>query len=158
MDERAGIPEISPEEAKRLLEGRKTCVYLDVRTVAEYVAGHPPGALNVPLMEVDPRSGQMELNEAFLSVVRGSIPCDSRVIVGCQSGGRSAMATQMMLEAGYKSVTNMAGGFGGVVDYSGQVLYDGWSTLGYPVERGEHANTSYTALLGKASALGDTPT
>ena len=43
------VPEVSPEGAKRRMERRDAYVYLDVRTVPEFIGGHPPGALNIPV-------------------------------------------------------------------------------------------------------------
>ena len=44
----AAFKDISPTKANELLlTGTK---YLDVRTVEEFAAGHPPGALNIPVM------------------------------------------------------------------------------------------------------------
>ncbi len=42
------IKRITPEQAKELLDSNQGYVYLDVRTVPEFEAGHVPGAKNVP--------------------------------------------------------------------------------------------------------------
>lgn len=43
----ANLTRISPQEAsQKLAEG---WTYVDVRTVEEFEAGHPPGAVNVPI-------------------------------------------------------------------------------------------------------------
>jgi len=44
-EQRMSIAQVTPEEAKRLLD-RGGILYLDVRTVPEFVNGHPPSALN----------------------------------------------------------------------------------------------------------------
>jgi len=80
------IAQVSPEEAKRLLDGGGA-VYLDVRTVPEFVNGHAPSALNIPVVEMNPQVGGMELNEKFLGVVEVNIPPDAQLIVGCKTGG-----------------------------------------------------------------------
>ncbi len=141
--------EIQPDEAKRLLDGGGY-VYLDVRTVPEFVNGHPPAALNIPVAEVNPASGKMERTETFLSVVQANIPPDTKLLVGCKTGGRSAAACEILAQAGYKSLRNVAGGFAGVADPSGQIIKEGWSTLGYPVERGDGGEKGYEALRNKA--------
>ena len=129
--------EISAQEAHDLLQKDSSVAYLDVRSTQEFRAGHPRGALHVPLMERDPASGRMSPNPLFLSQVGARIPKDRPVICGCQSGGRSARAVLMLNEAGFRDVTNMRGGFGGAKDpMSGQVLEAGWSQLGLPVEAG----------------------
>lgn len=140
------IPQVSPADAKRLIDSDPDVVYLDVRTVPEFSAGHPPGAINIPIAELNPATGCMEMNRDFLAAVQRAIPADRRVIVGCMSGGRSQAAAELMFEAGFRKVSNLAGGFGGVVAPSGEVIEDGWSTLGYEVERGDGGDRSYAGL------------
>lgn len=143
------IVQVTPEEAKRLLD-RGGILYLDVRTVPEFVNGHPPSALNIPVAEINQQTGRMEVNEKFLGVVTANISPDAQLLVGCKTGGRSATACEMLAQAGYKSLRNVIGGFGGITDPNGQVVQEGWSTLGYPVERGDGAAKSYTSLSAAA--------
>ena len=131
------IPEVTAEEAKRLLDGDEGYVYLDVRTIPEFHAGRAPEALNIPIAQVNPATGQMEFDPQFLSRVESKLAKNEKIIVGCKAGPRSEAACQLMLEAGFANVYNMLGGFSGVTDATGQVLVEGWSTLGYPTERGE---------------------
>ena len=42
---------VSPTEAKELLEGDAGAVYIDVRSIPEYEGGHPVGAFNIPIMQ-----------------------------------------------------------------------------------------------------------
>lgn len=72
-------------------------VLLDVREHDEWVAGHAPGAVHVPLAQVPSR-----LDE---------IPSDEVVHVVCRSGGRSAQATAWLNRNGYDAV-NVSGGMG----------------------------------------------
>ena len=143
------IPEITPADAKKRLDERNGYVYLDVRSVAEFAAGHVPGAINIPIAEPNPATGQMEPNPDFLFVVEAAIPRDAKLIVGCKSGGRSARACGMLLRAGYTDPRNMVGGFGGAVGPDGAVVSEGWSMLGYPIEHGEEGEGSYKSILGK---------
>ncbi|GFY88661.1 rhodanese/cell cycle control phosphatase superfamily protein [Actinidia rufa] len=74
--------------AKGLLgQGRR---YLDVRTNEEFNKGHIGNALNVPYM--------------------------FKTKKGCNSGGRSLRACVDLLNAGFKHVTNMGGGYSAWVD------------------------------------------
>ena len=148
-EQRMTIAQVTPDEAKRLLDGGGI-VYLDVRTVPEFVNGHPPSALNIPVAELNPQTGRMEINEKFLGVVTANVPPDAQLLVGCKTGGRSATACEMLAQAGYKNLRNMVGGFAGVTDPSGQVVQEGWSTLGYPVERGDGGAQSYVSLSAAA--------
>ncbi len=139
------VEQVSPEEAKRLLEENE-CVYLDVRTVPEFTYGHPRGALNIPFYEMDAATGRMALNKRFLAIVEMHISKKLRIIVGCQAGPRSDDAAGQMTQAGYRHVRSMTGGFGGITDGSGRVLQEGWSTLGYPIERGDGGPRGYQSL------------
>ncbi len=136
---------ITPEQAKKLVES-EGCVYLDVRTVPEFVAGHAPASLNVPVLEINPATGGRDMNQKFLGVVQAAIPTDAKIVVGCKTGGRSATACEILARAGYKNLRNIDGGFAGVTDPTGQVVKEGWSTLGYPIERGEGGERSYSLL------------
>ncbi len=68
---------------------------LDVREANEWVAGHAPGAIHIPLGELSQRSGE--------------VPSDQTVYVICRSGHRSANATLALNDGGWHAV-NVAGG------------------------------------------------
>ncbi len=143
------IKQISPPEASQLLEKDKGAVYLDVRTVPEYLAGHPNSALSVPVVLPNPTTGQMTPNPEFLPVVEANLPKDARIIVGCMSGMRSQFAAELMEGAGYEDISNMQGGFGGARDPMGRIVVQGWRDSGLPVESGDGGAASYEALLKK---------
>lgn len=147
------VPEITPQDARARLDGENRPIYLDVRTPAEFQAGRPPGAINVPVALVNPRTGQMELNPHFLSVVESLMHKNAEVIVGCKSGQRSEAAARLMIEGGYPGVSSMVGGFAGEADATGQVIVEGWSTLGLPEERGDAGERGYDAVCRR---LGNT--
>jgi phage shock protein E len=72
-------------------EGRKLvaegAILLDVRTPAEFNEGHVEGARNIAVQEL---GGRMR-----------EIPSGAKVVVYCRSGGRSAMAAQMLRAQGH---------------------------------------------------------
>ncbi len=138
--------EIAPAEAHRLLTSGEVGAYIDVRSVEEYAAGHPEGAFNVTVALPDPASGQMVLNDEFLAVVEGNFERTDPIVVGCQMGGRSAKAAQMLTEAGFEKVHNMRGGFGGARDAAGQVIEPGWQSCGYPVQTGAPEGRCYDSM------------
>lgn len=90
--------EITPSELKSLGE----VPVFDVREVDEYVGGHVPGAVNIPLGTVIDRVSEFGV--------------DSTVYVICQAGGRSARACEYLSnqeELSSVEFVNIAGGTGG---------------------------------------------
>ncbi|HEY6425245.1 MAG TPA: rhodanese-like domain-containing protein [Pseudonocardiaceae bacterium] len=73
-------------------------VLLDVRENDEWMAGHAPGAVHVPMAQVPQR-----LDELATSFPDGPVP------VVCRSGGRSARVTAYLAKAGWDAV-NVDGG------------------------------------------------
>jgi rhodanese-related sulfurtransferase len=80
-----GSHRVASAEAHALVEAGATL--LDVRTEAEWSAGHLPGAVLIPVGELGARIAE--------------VPRDRPVVVYCQSGGRSAQAAEMLASAGY---------------------------------------------------------
>ena len=139
------IKRIAPEEAKQLLESQEGFIYLDVRTVPEFDAGHVPGAKNIPVMEPD-SSGRMQLNPRFVEVVQANFGKVAKCITGCQMGGRSMKAAQLLSQAGFSNVVDMRGGFRGEADAAGQISYPGWSLRGFPISRDSAPEDRYQHL------------
>ena len=133
------IPQISAEDAARILEQKPDAVYLDVRTEAEYRAGHPRGAYNVPVMFFDAARRPVP-NPDFVSIVEAKFPREKTLLVGCQSGVRSQHAAEILASHGYGEVSNVAGGYGG------SAAERGWRASGLPIESGDPAGRSYDDL------------
>jgi len=72
------------------------------------------------------------------------------VICGCQMGGRSQIAAELLDGAGYGNVSNMRGGFGGARDPMGQIAVPGWLQMDYPVETKVEEGNSYEGLKRSA--------
>lgn len=70
----------------------KESFLVDVRTPAEFQAGSVPGAVNIPLDEVAERIGEFDGKK--------------QVVVFCQSGGRSAQASQILKQNNIPNVVN----------------------------------------------------
>jgi rhodanese-related sulfurtransferase len=136
---------INPEQAKEILDSDASAVYIDVRTEGEFMNGHVPKAVNVPVAVPDPATRQMKPNPDFARVVSAHFPKNKRIIVGCQMGGRSQFAAQILEQEGFQSVANMQGGFGGGKDDMGRPV-PGWAQMGYPVEMEIPAGASYADL------------
>ncbi len=137
---------ISPQEASaKLAEG---WTYVDVRTTQEFEAGHPPGAVNVPVALAGP--GGMTPNPDFLRVMGAAFAPDAKLVVGCKAGGRSLRAAQMLLGAGFTNVVDQRAGWDGARNPFGQMTEPGWSRAGLPVEEGQPAGRSYEDVKRKA--------
>ena len=128
------IRQTTPPDAYETLQRDPTAVYLDVRTQEEFTAGHPAGAINVPVMFF--RGGSPSPNPDFVAHVQRLVPATTPVLVGCQAGGRSQRGAELLLAAGYTDVSNVRGGFGGARDETGRVVIPGWREAGLPVETG----------------------
>ena len=94
---------------ERGLDSDTVRLLVDVRTEAEYRGGHVPGAIHIPLADLDRRSAEL------------GPPDQGPVHLICQSGGRSSAAADQLVAKGY-AVLNVAGGTGG------------WRAAGHPLE------------------------
>jgi rhodanese-related sulfurtransferase len=140
------IERISPQEASdKLAEG---WTYVDVRTVEEFEAGHPAGAMNVPISLAG--SGGMMANAEFLPVMKSAFPIDAKIVVGCKTGGRSLRAAQALVAAGFTSVVDQRAGWDGARSPFGQMSEPGWSRAGLPTEQGRPAGRSWEDMKKKA--------
>ena len=137
---------IGPEQAKQILDTDKEAVYIDVRTEQEFMNGHVPDALNIPVVWPNAATRQMVPNPDFVNVVSAHLDKNTRIIVGCQMGGRSQFAANLLDQEGFQDVSNMQGGFGGARDPMGRVVAQGWTQFGFPVETESPADHSYDVL------------
>ena len=83
--------------------------YLDCRSETEFAAGVVPGSVNVPY----PHNGndeQVSAAEFLEDVEYEEFGRNDEIFVGCRKGPRSAMACEVLINAGYANVTNVNGG------------------------------------------------
>ena len=139
---------VTPPEAKSLLDtdGYR---YVDVRTEAEFAAGHAEGAVNVPVAIAGP--GGMQPNPDFLPTMQANFPADAKLVLACKVGGRSARACGILENSGYGNLVNMDGGFLGRFDPMGQLIQPGWSQCGLPESTETGEGVSYASLAAKAA-------
>jgi rhodanese-related sulfurtransferase/rubrerythrin len=92
------IKMLAPGEVKALLNKDKKGEFflLDVRQPEEYEAGHIPGAMLIPLGELEARQTELE---------RGK-----KIITYCRSGHRSMAAAIVLCGLGFKDVHSLKGG------------------------------------------------
>lgn len=144
------IKRVSPEETKELLDSDDGYVYIDVRTVGEFEAGHVPGAKNIPVLDRD-TYGRMAPNQRFVEIVEKNFGKNVKCIVGCKMGGRSMQAATQLLSAGFTDVLDMRGGYGGEMDAMGQMSYPGWAPRGLPTTTESAPEEEYGHLLDKTN-------
>ena len=140
------VKRVSPAEARDLVD-TQGYVYVDVRSLPEFAAGHPAGAYNVPLMNMG--AGGMAPNPDFMAVM-GAFPKDAKLVVGCKAGGRSARAASMLESAGYTNVVDQRAGFEGAPDpMTGRISEPGWRPAGLPVTTEAPPDRTYEALRAR---------
>ncbi|MBA2759930.1 MAG: rhodanese-like domain-containing protein [Chloroflexia bacterium] len=101
---KAHIDNLSPDEvAAELKTGSVTLV--DIREAEERLErGHLPGAIHAP-------RGMLEFYADPTSPYhRPEFDLESRLILTCASGGRSALATETLQRMGYANVAHLDGG------------------------------------------------
>ena len=79
----------------------KGAVLVDVREPAEYHSGHIPGAMNIPLGNIQ----QLPVEKS------------SPVFVYCLRGSRSRRAVSLLKQAGFEKVKSI----GGITSYQGPI-------------------------------------
>ena len=86
------LQEIGVDEARALSDW----IFLDVREPDEFAAGHIPGALNVPLSQLQ----------------NGTInpPAESRCVLYCESGVRCRTAADILKQFDYQDIRGLRGG------------------------------------------------
>jgi rhodanese-related sulfurtransferase len=87
-------PEITVAQAAQKRD--QGAFFVDVRELSEWTQFHIPGTTLIPLGELPNRLKD--------------VPKDREVVVVCRSGNRSQQGRDILLKAGYTSVTSMAGG------------------------------------------------
>ena len=98
--------QITQEEAKTMMEQETSLVILDVREESEYQEGHIPGAVLLPVGEIDEESAKDTIGDK-----------DTTVLVYCRSGNRSKTASEALSKLGYTQVYE----FGGIKDWPYEV-------------------------------------
>ncbi|PTQ51552.1 MAG: Thiosulfate sulfurtransferase, rhodanese [Hydrogenibacillus schlegelii] len=108
------------DDIRRLVAGEAFGVLIDARDPERYlglsepidpVAGHIPGALNVPYAALrDPDTGEIAAPERLQDVFRG-LPADRPAVVYCGSGVTSAIVALALRAAGWADVRVYAGSY-----------------------------------------------
>ncbi|MEQ8231385.1 MAG: rhodanese-like domain-containing protein [Gammaproteobacteria bacterium] len=137
------IATISAAEASARIGDTGDAVYVDVRTVAEFVQGRPRGrAVNIPIVFHHPRTGAEHPNEAFALVARHALDADVALIVGGDADARALTAARALGAAGFAHLALLEGGL------------PAWREARLPVTGDNREGVSYVSLLTRARRAG----
>lgn len=94
-----GIKAMKGDEVVKLNSGKKKddILIIDVRSPEEYKAGHIPNAININIDEFESRLNEIEDLKDF------------PIILYCNSGNKSGKAAEILVNNGFKDVTNAQG-------------------------------------------------
>lgn len=90
------VPAIEVEALHHQMQNSDAPYVLDVREPHETALCSIAGAINIPLGQLSQRAQE--------------IPRDRAIVAHCHHGGRSARATEWLLQNGFKDVVNLTGG------------------------------------------------
>ena len=93
--------QITPQEAKALMDTETDYIIIDARTEEEFAQGHIANAILIPEYEVAERAEKELPNKNQL------------ILVYCRSGRRSKIAAEELVKLGYTNVKE----FGGIIDW-----------------------------------------
>ena len=105
------VKNVSAEDAEKLLKERKDVVVIDLRTEAEFKAGHIAGAKNIDF-----------LGDDFAKQV-GALDKTKTYLVHCGSGSRSTKSLEIFQTQKIPSILHLNEGF------------KAWEAAGKPVEK-----------------------
>ncbi len=106
----ASYREVTSREAAEFIKSDHPLI-LDVRTPGEYQSGHLKDAILIPVQQLQSRLKELS---AFK---------DKDILIYCATGNRSTVASKILIDNGFKGITNLRRG---IVD---------WQTHKYPVIR-----------------------
>lgn len=110
---------ITPQEAQIMMSD--DVIILDVRTQEEYDSGHIKNAILLPDHEIKEKTGSIIADKS------------QTVLVYCRTGIRSEAAAKELIRMGYTNVFD----FGGIVDWTGEIVWDVSDTIFYNYFGGE---------------------
>ena len=98
---KSAYEQITPAEAKALIDSEEGYIILDVRTPEEFAEGHIEGAILIPDHEIGEKAENVLSNK------------DQLILVYCRSGRRSKNAASELATLGYTNIKE----FGGILDW-----------------------------------------
>lgn len=102
----ASYEQITPQQAKTIMDTEGDYIIIDARTEEEFTEGHIEGAIMIPEYEIAERA-EKELPDKNVLI-----------LVYCRSGRRSKIASDELVRLGYTNVKE----FGGIIDWPYEVV------------------------------------
>ena len=93
--------QITPQEAKKLMDTEEDYIIIDARTEEEFLEGHIPGAVVLSYEETAEKAGEIVPEK------------DKLILIYCRSGRRSKIAAETLVSLGYTNVKE----FGGIIGW-----------------------------------------
>ena len=100
-DNKGSYEQITPEQAKTIMDTETDYIIIDARTDEEFAEGHIENAILIPEYEIADRA-EKELPDK-----------EQLILVYCRSGRRSKIASEELVKLGYTNVKE----FGGIIDW-----------------------------------------
>ena len=102
---------VSPSRARKLLYRDPNILLIDVRDPEEYMDGHIPGSINIPLQVLD-----FEIDNLPVCPY-------TTIMVYCKTGVRAATAASILNQEGFQNVYTL----GGIENWPYEIIsYMGW--------------------------------
>ena len=98
--------QITPEQAKTIMDTESEYIIIDARTDEEFAEGHIENAILIPEYEIAQRA-EKELPDK-----------EQLILVYCRSGRRSKIASEELVKLGYTNVKE----FGGIIDWPYEIV------------------------------------
>ncbi|MBR5295727.1 MAG: rhodanese-like domain-containing protein [Clostridia bacterium] len=105
-DDANSYEQITPEQAKTIMDTKTDYVIIDARTTEEFSEGHIEGAILIPEYEIKLRA-EKELPDK-----------KQLILIYCRSGRRSKIASEELVKLGYTNVKE----FGGIIDWPYEIV------------------------------------
>ncbi len=106
QDETNTYQQITPQEAKSIMDTESDYIIIDARTTEEFDEGHIKNAILIPEYEIAERA-EKELPDK-----------NKLILVYCRSGRRSKIASEELVKLGYTNVKE----FGGIIDWPYEIV------------------------------------
>lgn len=132
---------LTPQAAFELMRAEPRSVLIDVRSSMEYLmVGHPVGAVHIAWLDEPDWLPNPRFIPQIRELMLGGVVCEGgdcpAILLICRSGRRSREAGQVLIDAGFRRVYNVEGGFEGPLDAQHhRSTQAGWRFAGLPWEQ-----------------------